>query len=679
MADDRTYVALQRAVDSAELRTGCAGVPLDVVQRSFGVGFGDKYPQSGCASLPQYLTAQPEHFRVDAGRVFVKREWERIREGAVDGGVDAVFQDCFLRAASPDLKAALAGLSFGAAVAQGVDAVRLVLERGLRSVNERDVRRRTPLMSAASLEVARVLRRHGADHSLEDADGWSAASHAARSGRADILGFLQHQGASMQHRTHAGDTPLHLAAELGHLACVKALVCWQPDSGSQQTPSAANKKGESVLHLAAGSGCLQTAALLCDCADARSAPCEYTAACEDGDTPLHRAAAEGSEEVVEELARRGAAAVRCADGRGCLPLHRAVCGGHVGCVEALLRHGSAAVGDALGKTPLHHAAELGRVDIFAALLRADGGGQCVDEADARGYTALHYACGQGHARCVGMLMEAGCDHSKPLQVSLYTPIHVAASQGHVDVLTVMLDTVPELVSATTAHSCMTPLHAACLSNSVGSIRVLLAHGASSDTVTKEGDSPLHLVAIDPTLESMTAVIATDNLKSDTFTLRNLAGKTVSAMLQEAAYNSVSDPASRVDAQEIRRCIDMIDGRAHELSFAEERQGRGVVEADEARETAELGVQQVEEYTEHALKEEMEGYVELRTFPYADLRLPDSPYDENKINIFLREFYLTEAEFLTLFETDKERYKQWPQHRKDTKKKELCLLDECLMS
>jgi hypothetical protein len=76
-----------------------------------------------------------------------------------------------------------------------------------------------------------------------------------------------------------------------------------------------------------------------------------------------------------------------------------------------------------GAGPLHHAASVGDATklqaLLAAMAMAEGGGQPkIDAGDHRQYTAFTAACAGGHAECVSLLMEAGCNTELACDVGL---------------------------------------------------------------------------------------------------------------------------------------------------------------------------------------------------------------------------------------------------------------------
>lgn len=96
--------------------------------------------------------------------------------------------------------------------------------------------------------------------------------------------------------------------------------------------------------------------------------------------------------------------------------------------------------DAEGVTPLMAAAGSGRRELAALLL--DRGAR-VDDADARGYTALFHACynadeDRGYPELVALLLEAGADKEASIGFGV-RPLMYAAGNGEAGVVQALLD------------------------------------------------------------------------------------------------------------------------------------------------------------------------------------------------------------------------------------------------
>jgi ankyrin repeat protein len=194
------------------------------------------------------------------------------------------------------------------------ERVRYLLERGAQAAN-RDKLGTTALMLAArfaDVPLVKLLLERGVDPKAATLRGRTAAHEAAGSMFTDytplerampsaakvvqILKMLDKAGADLDRESADGETPLHAAAEWGHLACLKFLLTRRCD------PNAANRKGETPLLLAVGapSDRLRKMKALV----ARGAKAEPDESLPE--TPLMRAAALMDLDAAEYLLSKGA-------------------------------------------------------------------------------------------------------------------------------------------------------------------------------------------------------------------------------------------------------------------------------------------------------------------------------------------------------------------------------------
>ena len=171
-----------------------------------------------------------------------------------------------------------------------------------------------------------------------------------------------------------GSTPLHLAAEGGHLAVVEYLV----KVGADLT--LADAQGVQPVHLAAEKGQLAVLGSLL-----ASRPRSVAATTSRNETALHLASAKGRTAVVEELMRLEAwRHVDLQSTEGWTALHHASINGHVDIVRLLLARGAARdLANAKGDTPLHLAAGRNQLDVIEVLLEH---GAAQDAANLQGQT-----------------------------------------------------------------------------------------------------------------------------------------------------------------------------------------------------------------------------------------------------------------------------------------------------
>ncbi|KAL1518954.1 hypothetical protein AB1Y20_003224 [Prymnesium parvum] len=263
------------------------------------------------------------------------------------------------------------------------------------------------------VECVRLIVDARVDVNMACEDGETTALHiAARVGHARGVQLLLDAGAAVSTRIRASRSaddlpkpgepsaacasrvsPLHLAAQNGHEACVLCLL------GASADVDATTSKGYTPLHLAVESGHLPCAQRLIDAnasAEARTLR---------GYTPLHFAAAAGRTPCVRCLLGAGAAAAALT-ARRCTPLHLACRAGHAACAALLLAADGPRLVHMLNAdedTALLLAADNGHPGCVQLLLHAKA---AANQRQGSGFP-LFLATAKGHSECVRLLVEAG--------------------------------------------------------------------------------------------------------------------------------------------------------------------------------------------------------------------------------------------------------------------------------
>lgn len=345
--------------------------------------------------------------------------------------------------------------------------------------------------------------------------GWSRLHLAASCGMTAWTQTLLAAGAEPNQQNEDGDTPLGLAAEKGHLNCMRLLLeapginINHPDNEGETplmkaayynqpeaiklllaTPgidiNATNQSGDNAFHLAIFGENPECARMLME------APgFDLARSCTEGRTPLHLAAASGLVQWLRQLLSKSPD-INAQDDMGRTPLYHAAFYHQAACMQLLLEAPGVDVnlpstGD--GNTPLHEAAQDdGDAECLRLLLAAPG--IKVNEMDADGASPLHLAVEYGSVESVRLLLAApgiqvnarNKDDATPLQLALEAPVS--------DIFTQLLAH-PEIdVNARNADG-VTALHIAALNDFSDCVRLLLAApGINVNTWDNEGDTPL---------------------------------------------------------------------------------------------------------------------------------------------------------------------------------------------
>lgn len=161
-----------------------------------------------------------------------------------------------------------------------------------------------------------------------------------------------------------GDTPLHVAALLGHLEFTKALL--------NQNPNLAEKPNS------------------------------------NGSTPLHLASAKGYVEIVKELVLVNPGVGFALDHDGRSPLHLAAMKGRVGVLTELVRvdQEAARVLTGGGETCLHLCVKYSRLEALKVLVECFKNDEFVNWKDGEGNTVLHLAVTKKQLEIIKFLLAA---------------------------------------------------------------------------------------------------------------------------------------------------------------------------------------------------------------------------------------------------------------------------------
>ncbi|XP_030783914.1 ankyrin repeat domain-containing protein 6 isoform X2 [Rhinopithecus roxellana] len=216
---------------------------------------------------------------------------------------------------------------------------------------------------------------------------------AAYKGQTENVVQLINKGAKVAVTKH-GRTPLHLAANKGHLPVVQILLKAGCDLDVQDDGD------QTALHRATvvGNTEIITALIHEGCALDRQD--------KDGNTALHEASWHGFSQSAKLLVKAGAN-VLAKNKAGNTALHLACQNSHSQSTRILLLAGSRAdLKNNAGDTCLHVAARYNHLSIIRLLLSAFCS---VHEKNQAGDTALHVAAALNHKKVAKILLEAGAD------------------------------------------------------------------------------------------------------------------------------------------------------------------------------------------------------------------------------------------------------------------------------
>ncbi|RSL74133.1 hypothetical protein CEP53_000455 [Fusarium sp. AF-6] len=294
-------------------------------------------------------------------------------------------------------------------------------------------------------------------------------------------------------------TPLHYAAQSGHLPIVSLLLDCDPPAPRDATdrfnrtplylsvlhrhpdisrlllkhnadPNILCQCGTSPMSKAAEHGDRRTISLLVD------AGATWNTANADGETPQELASRNGHEIPWAGHERRQRE-----------KLKRAVTSGDAVLVRDLIQAGANPAGRPSpgAATVLEVACQGGKMDVVRVLLQTLSASGSTTES--MGSMALHEAAKKGHTGLVELLLDTGFS-ANARDADQMTPLHRAAARGHMGVANVLLRRDAAGVLARGVNE-VTPLHQAAMQGKADMVRFLLSKNADPKAEDGEGRTP----------------------------------------------------------------------------------------------------------------------------------------------------------------------------------------------
>ena len=292
-----------------------------------------------------------------------------------------------------------------------------------------------------------------------------------------------------------GNTPLHVACKWGNISTVQTLIDAEISivntaNGEGNIVNRANKEGNTPLHIALKNGRAHIAKLLLGIAS-----CKIEALNRFDESPLHIVARSMDIDLIECVVSRSKSILNHADGFGDTALFSACRSGNIDIVKLLVNAGGDPlhVNERTCEMPIHIACRSENMGLFQYLNTKIGDKDKLwYQVNCLGQTLLHLACRRGNLLIVKEIINNACD-CNPKDAKGMTPLHVACLKNTVEISKVLLAHLKVDVNIQNVFG-DTPLHIACANDNPDIVTLLIDHDACVITQNTNGDSPVHIAS-----------------------------------------------------------------------------------------------------------------------------------------------------------------------------------------
>ncbi|XP_059474055.1 uncharacterized protein LOC132195835 [Neocloeon triangulifer] len=479
--------ALHRAAENGQI-----AVAEFLLSQGADVNSRDDANDSPLTLAASFSSAEMCRFLVENGAYFggVDKDGnDSLHLACLNGKLDNIKYFLGLNGFTVETKDRWGRTALHLAAAKGHIAVAEFLLSQGAEVNARDDDNETPLTLAASFsgaEMCQFLVENGADLSGVDEDGNDSLHLACLNGKLDNVKYLLGlNGFSVEKKNWKGRTALHLAAAKGHIAVAEFLLSQGADVNSRDDAI------ESPSTLAASFSGLEMCQLLVENGT------DLSAVDEDGNDSLHLACFSGKLDTIKYLLGLNGFSVENKGRNGRTALHIAAAKGHIAVAEFLLSQGADVNSrDDANDSPLTLAASFSSAEMCRFLVE---NGADLSVVDKDGNDSLHLACFSGKLDNVKYLLGLNGFSVEKKGWKGRTAFHLAAAKGHIAEAEFLLSQGADVNTRDDANE--SPLTLAASFSSAEMCQFLVENGADLSAVNEDGNDSLHLACYSGRLDN----------------------------------------------------------------------------------------------------------------------------------------------------------------------------------
>ena len=275
-----------------------------------------------------------------------------------------------------------------------------------------------------------------------------------------------------------GNTPLHVACQWGNISTVQTLI-----DAEISIVNMANEEGNTPLHIALKNGRAHIAKLLLGIAS-----CKIEALNRFDESPLHIVARSMDIKLIECVVTRSTSIMNCADSFGDTALFSACRSGNIDVVKLLVNAGC----DPLQRMKCPFTLPVEQKTWAYLNTKIGDKDKLWYQVNCLGQTLLHLACRRGNFLIVKEIIKHNACDCNAKDAKGMTPLHVACLKNTMEIAKILAQLKVDVNIQNIYGD--TPLHISCANDNPDIVTLLIDHDACVIAQNTNGDTPIHIAS-----------------------------------------------------------------------------------------------------------------------------------------------------------------------------------------